>query len=203
MKLISFSGGCYSGKTTAINYLADELRNKYERQVVVLGEVIRDYLVKNNLNIEDLRKDPQGFWVMQKETTLQRAERELEAVNKYSSTDTIILQDRALTDVLFYLETYTDKANVDAADFAKFRSLLLQTIDLSLGKTDLVVQCKPLNGTNKSVYRTKGIDHLKYFEYDCIARINRDFVPAYKLIEVDFNLTNLSVFARMIANKIL
>ena len=57
-KVIAFSGGCFSGKTSAIQLVKDDFIAK-GLTCVVIEELIRDYKIKS---IDDLRSDPNAYF---------------------------------------------------------------------------------------------------------------------------------------------
>jgi deoxyadenosine/deoxycytidine kinase len=121
-KLIAFSGASNSGKTTAIKRSLE----KHPHLCVELDEIIRR---KKAINIDTLRSNPMEYLKFQQEVTLQKIEEELDAVEKYKNTDTLILVDRSIVDSLFYCAFYLDKSKFSDSELMQYRDLYAAITD--------------------------------------------------------------------------
>ena len=112
-KVIAFSGGCFSGKTTTMNEVKAYLEDAGYK-VVVLGELIRTATSKP---IDVIRKDPTAYLRLQEKIIRSKIEQENKALEDDSNT--VYLADRAITDSLFYLQNYVDKSGLSDEEFVR------------------------------------------------------------------------------------
>lgn len=173
-KIIVFSGGCFSGKTTTMKALQTELINKGYK-VYILKEIIRDII---NEPIDQLRNNPIKYFEVQKKIITEKIKQEKQAFElAKKQKNTIFLVDRAITDSLFYYENYVDKTNLPdkiIEEYCEFQ----EQIDKYAYEAfeyiyNAIVEFTPLNVTsNVDKFRPKNISKLKYYEYNVISRLN-------------------------------
>lgn len=199
--IVAFSGGCFSGKTTTINKVAEKLR-QLGYTVYILNENIRD---KNAFrkagNIDNIRQDPNSYLLLQKEIIREKIENENEILGAKYTTKTIILVDRALTDSLFYLSCYVDKANLTLENKKIFRHLFsyVYMILLLSKRYDKVLEFRPIKIENIDKYRPKDLEQLHYFEYEIIHCFNNNFFDK-SIIEGSINAKHDIRIDKIISN---
>lgn len=199
--IVAFSGGCFSGKTTTINKVAEKLR-QLGYTVYILNENIRD---KNAFrkagNIDNIRQDPNSYLLLQKEIIREKIENENEILGAKYTTKTIILVDRALTDSLFYLSCYVDKGNLTLENKKIFRRMFNSIYTyLSLTKRyDKVLEFKPLKIKNIDEYRPKDLEQLHFFEYEMIHCLNNNFFDK-STMEKNINVKQESCIDNLVNN---
>lgn len=168
---VVFSGGCYSGKTTTMQKFIKALTDKGVN-VKELGEIVREYKIKS---IDDLRKDPVAYLDFQNKVINEKIEAELECFNK--NENQVIVCDRAITDSLFYLLFYVDKANLDEEQMTTYTKLY-ERVDyyakMAFSKIyDLLIEFKPIEKAETyDSYRPKNISVNKYIEHRMISTLN-------------------------------
>ena len=169
-RVIAFSGGCYSGKTTTMELLKSELE-RLGHKVIMLSELIREEPIES---IDDIRKDPEAYIDFQCKVIRGKMQAEREAAELSNG---FILIDRAITDSFFYLLFYVDKANLSSEALRKYSDLLTEVRQhfawAAANFYDLIVEFKPIEKEcNDTVYRPKNIDTLKYIEHTVISTLN-------------------------------
>ena len=168
-KLVLFSGGCNSGKTTTLKAVAEKLRSLgYE--VEIIDEQIRK---ETNLSIDELRKDTKAYLQMQTKIIESKMAQEQKAIKDESKK--IYLADRAVTDSLFYLENYVDKTRLDKSDLYEFYALhndVTWYLKNFFKQYSLVIEFTPITMDEDDKYRPKNLSVLKLYEYKCISRLN-------------------------------
>lgn len=174
-KVIAFSGGCHSGKTTTLNKIADIFTAR-GLNVVIISELIRDVTRKP---IDELRKDPSSYLNIQEQIISAKIEQEIKAFNDES--DTVYLVDRAITDSLFYLQNYVDKSNLSELEIVRLCNLDFvarqHANDAFNRGYDALVMFEPLDIIdNKDTYRPKLLQHLKDYEYQGILSLNESYL---------------------------
>lgn len=179
-KVIAFSGGCHSGKTTTINKVAKALEARGNK-VVILSELMREV---TNKPIDELRKDPHEYLKVQEQIVSAKINQECAIFNDNSKT--IYLVDRAITDSIFYLENYVDKSSLNTAEIIRLCNLNFvarqHALDAFNKGYDMVLQFDPLDVVdNSDMYRPYEIEHLKEYEYQGIRTLNM----AYSLCRSD------------------
>lgn len=183
-KVIAFSGGCFSGKTTTMNDVKTYLEDAGYK-VVVLGELIR---TATNKPIDAIRKDPTAYLRLQENIIRSKIEQENKALEDDSST--VYLVDRAITDSLFYLQNYVDKSSLsdeDMAAYCKLHKEVIMHIDiLSKANNFIVIEFSPLIGKSDDIFRPKHIEYSKEYEHDAISILNNQFTYNH-LIKVNLN----------------
>lgn len=176
-KIIAFSGGCFSGKTTTIGKVKTYLEER-GYNVVVLGELIRTTTAKTATSIDEIRKDPASYLQLQKTVITGKIEQELNAFDDKS--DTIYLADRAITDSLFYLQNYVDKSRLCESEMAMFCELHKKVVKhaekmFSHGYS-FIVTFRPIqNGSTDDPYRPSYLRLTNEYEYDAIRILNASF----------------------------
>lgn len=187
-KVIAFSGGCFSGKTTTMNEVKAYLEDAGYK-VVVLGELIR---TTTNKPIDVIRKDPTAYLRLQENIIRSKIEQENKALEDYSNT--VYLADRAITDSLFYLQNYVDKSSLSDEDmvaYCKLHKEVIMHIDiLSKANNFIVIEFSPLIGKSDDIFRPKHIEYSKEYEHDAISILNNQFA-AHRIIK--FNLNKYTV----------
>lgn len=171
---IAFSGGCFSGKTSAMEALKSVLE-KEGYKVVIISEAMRETEVaKSGMSIDAIRQDANLYFKLQKEIIKKKVKQERD-VPYNGEPDTIYLFDRAITDSLFYYEFYVDKSKLDnKEDYFRFHRLLLKRASFLLNQIDLLIEFKPLENcsVNDDKMRPAYLKEASYSEYTCIHRLN-------------------------------
>lgn len=199
--IVAFSGGCFSGKTTTINKVAEKLR-QLGYTVYILNENIRDKNVFRKAgNIDNIRQDPNSYLLLQNEIIREKIENENEILDAKYTTKTIILVDRALTDSLFYLSCYVDKANLTLENKKIFRHLFsfIYMILLLSKRYDKVLEFRPIKIENIDKYRPKDLEQLHYFEYEIIHCFNNNFFDK-SIVEENINVKQESCIDNLVNN---
>lgn len=199
--IVAFSGGCFSGKTTTINKVAEKLR-QLGYTVYILNENIRDKNVFRKAgNIDNIRQDPNSYLLLQNEIIREKIENENEILDAKYTTKTIILVDRALTDSLFYLSCYVDKANLTLENKKIFRHLFsfIYMILLLSKRYDKVLEFRPIKIENIDKYRPKDLEQLHFFEYEMIHCLNNNFFDK-SIVEKNINAKQESCIDNLVNN---
>ena len=188
-KVIAFSGGCFSGKTTAAFVVKSYIENAGYK-VVVLDELIRTATDKP---IDEIRKNPSDYLKLQETIIRGKIEQEIKA---FADTSKVVyLADRAISDSLFYLQNYVDKSSLNDEEIIRFCNLhrdVMQHAKYAFGDFGYlsVIEFKPLRGENTDKFRPKHIDYSKEYEHDAIRALNRSFqlyssVPFIKYVDMN------------------
>ena len=185
-RVIAFSGGCFSGKTTTMKIVKEQLESAGYK-VTVLDEIIRTV---TDEPIDKIRKNPSAYLDLQEKIITAKIEQELKAFEEDSNT--IYLADRAITDSLFYLQNYVDKSNLTPDETTRFCALhkyIVRHAKIAFGEFGYytVIEFKPLNGKNADKYRPDVIDVSKVYEYDAISLLNQAFRGIVPFWYVDLN----------------
>lgn len=178
-KLIAFSGGCHSGKTTTINIVKKELESR-GKKVIVLNELLRNVTDKP---IDELRKDKEEYYRVQKKIISEKINQEKRACQEIyeGRKDTVYFADRALSDSLFYLEHYVETSSFDDSlleDYIAFDKYVFDEALLSFRRRyEYVIEFTPIQvkPDENDKYRPKRIDISQNFEYQSIKRNNAYF----------------------------
>ena len=97
--------------------------------------------------------------------------------------------DRALSDSLFYLETYIDIKSLDlesAKAFTDFHKKLVNLLTRYLYLYNVVFEFEPIeNSNNDDTFRPGNIDVIKQYEHNRIKRINDEFFVETVLYRLD------------------
>lgn len=180
-KLIAFSGGCLSGKTTAMMELKKELEPIYK--VKVLGELMRK---QGFASIDEIRRWPIEYLNLQCKVTPEKIAQEREAY--YLDYDYVLI-DRSIVDSYFYLLFYTDKSSYTLKEWQKFRELtqaIENHIAWSTTHYHKVLFFEPLDVTcEDKVFRPENIDVLKYIESQQIGNLLKVYYSRSRLIRVN------------------
>ena len=177
-KLILFSGGCNSGKTTTLKAVASKLQSLGYR-VNILDEIIRK---ETDKPIDELRKDAKAYLALQDKIIRAKIEQEKAAIED-NRTDDIYLADRAVTDSLFYLESYVDKSRLDEEGlklFCKLHSSVHEYLKHYFWRYSLVVEFQPIAVRELDLFRPVHVDMMKNYECVGIARLNYCYSNGYK-----------------------
>ena len=177
-KLILFSGGCNSGKTTTLKAVASKLQSLGYR-VNILDEIIRK---ETDKPIDELRKDAKAYLALQDKIIRAKIEQEKAAIED-NRTDDIYLADRAVTDSLFYLESYVDKSRLDEEGlklFCKLHSSVHEYLKHYFWRYSLVVEFQPVAVRELDLFRPVHVDMMKNYECVGIARLNYCYSNGYK-----------------------
>lgn len=207
-KIIAFSGGCFSGKTTTMKALQKVLTEKGYK-VNVLSELIRNIV---DVPIDELRKDAVKYFEVQKKIITEKINQERHAFNaiykdlncdcKYN---TIFLVDRAISDSLFYFENYVDKSRLPddkIIEYCKFHEHLVEYTYGAFRNYSVVAEFAPINNsTNTDIFRPKNIDFLKHYEHDVIQRINAVFNVVSNVSLYDLNKQSINEVVEDIIKK--
>lgn len=174
-KVIAFSGGCHSGKTTTINKVAKALKAKGYK-VKILGELMREV---SHTHIDELRKDANEYLRIQEQIISAKIDQECEAYRDVS--ETIYLVDRAITDSLFYLENYVDKSQLSDTGIDRLCNLDFVTREYAMDAFNkgynMLIQFEPIDiVNNEDTFRPHDLDRLKDYEYQGISTLNRAYL---------------------------
>ena len=190
--LIAFSGGCFSGKTTTMNKLLSYLKDK-GYPVEVIGERAREFMPQQyNGNIDLLRKNAKDYLKFEIDIISKKIQDEDNA--RTGESKKVYLIDRALTDSLFYLETYIDIKSLDtesAKEFTDFHKKLVNLLTTDLRycnnyRYNIVFEFEPIeNSNNDDTFRPGNIDVIKHYEHNRIKRINDEFLANAMLYRFD------------------
>ena len=185
--LIAFSGGCFSGKTTTMNKLLSYLKDK-EYPVEVIGERARELMPQQyNGNIDLLRKNAKDYLKFEIDIISKKIQDEDNA--RAGESKKIYLIDRALSDSLFYLETYIDVKSLDlesAKAFTDFHKKLVDLLTKYLYRYNIMFEFEPIeNSNNDDTFRPGNIDVIKHYEHNRIKRINDEFFVDTMLYRFD------------------
>lgn len=187
---IVFSGGCYSGKTTAIQKMVDAFGKE---NCIVLQEAIREKLHEP---IDEIRGYPGKYLQLQKEVIDLKINQEKFVFKNHENK--IILVDRALSDSLFYLTFYLDKNALyinELKELNKLYNHLLKEANNSFESYyDFVLNFSPLQKPCADVYfRPEKIEQLKNIEHQLISTFSYGISNSknYKYQQIiDVNLNN-------------
>lgn len=201
---VVFSGGCYSGKTTTMQKFIKALENK-RVEVKVLDEIVRKHKIQS---IDELRKNPATYLDFQNMIINEKIEAELLCINE--NRKQVVVCDRAITDSLFYLLFYVDKANLNEEQMALYANLY-ESIDQYAKRAfseiyDLLIEFKPIdkNETYDS-YRPKNISINKYIEHKMISTLNDAYSNTsadLQTLFLDLNKSSYDDLFEVITNNI-
>ena len=202
-KLILFSGGCNSGKTTTLKAVASKLQSLgYE--VNILDELIRK---ETDKPIDELRKDAKAYLQLQDKIIRAKIEQEKAAIEN-NRTDDIYLADRAVTDSLFYLENYVDKSQLDEEGLKLFCGLhnsVHEYLKRYFWRYSLVVEFQPIAVREHDLFRPVCIDMMKDYEAIGIEHLNWYYSNGYKyhnFMVADLNYMKLEKAVDKIIKKL-
>jgi hypothetical protein len=195
MLTVAFSGGCFSGKTSTIEYIASNLDF-----CIISNEVIRS---KNNfISIEHIRQSPNEYVLFQDEVIRKKIETDI-FKQKQDKRSSVLLIDRALTDSYMYLTNYVDLSKLTTASLKIYNELLIYlTYNINHFEYDLVIQFYPIKAIcEDDIYRPNNIDFLKYIEYNHLDFLNTRMYKS-KLVKYDLNVQRLEGILDLIESKI-
>lgn len=200
MKVIAFSGGCLSGKSTTMELLKHRLEDEGNK-VILLDELMREQKVTS---IDDIRKKPSEYLKIQKQIIEDKITQELGieyhvlkskldcVKNNKDVEEYYVLINRAISDSIFYLLFYVDKSQLSLNDL-KIYEELYRFADVCAHKIfgtvyDLVVSFEPIKFKAKSdEFRPKNIDILKFTESRFILSLTHYYMYDNKHLIVDMN----------------
>lgn len=175
MICIAFSGGCLSGKTTAMNAVS-EMAIARGFEVVKLSEIIRSALPPTE-SIDELRKDAKKYLAFEINVINAKIDAELSTYKKYrDSNGVVIVIDRAITDSMFYFMHYLNYNDL-SLDEIKIANEFLAKIHNHVNRAfeyiyTHVFEFEPLNVENDDSLRPTNIDRIKYVEHSHINKLN-------------------------------
>lgn len=185
-KIIVFTGGCYSGKTTSMEIIK-KLLEEQGKSVIFLDELIRKYNIES---IDDIRKDANKYMDLQYDIISGKIQAELKSY--YSNYD-YVLVDRSVTDSLFYLTFYVDKNNLDEEHQSKFINLFHHLNEYLLRVSDIysyILEFQPIkNLIVEDKFRPQNLKELQEIEYEMIKKYNQLYFSkhqGYKHINLNF-----------------
>ena len=185
-KIIVFTGGCYSGKTTSMEIIK-KLLEEQRKSVIFLDELIRKYNIES---IDDIRKDANKYMDLQYDIISGKIQAELKSY--YSNYD-YVLVDRSVTDSLFYLTFYVDKNNLDEEHQSKFINLFHHLNEYLLRVSDIysyILEFQPIkNLIAEDKFRPQNLKELQEIEYEMIKKYNQLYFSkhsGYKQINLNF-----------------
>lgn len=196
---ITFTGACYSGKTTSIR-IAKSILESEGFNVYEFSELIREC---NIASIDDVRNDPDKYMEVQDSIIRGKIQMEKDFKHKMFEKKTVMLIDRAVTDSLFYLTFYTHKNGLDKAHQEMFFSLfdfLNNYLDNCTDIYDYVFEFAPLeNKTEKDDFRPQNISKMQIIEYEMIKKYNDLYFAKigerYKKIDLNnVNIDEMEIF---------
>lgn len=175
MICIAFSGGCLSGKTTAMNVVS-EMAIAKGFEVVKLSEIIRSALPPTE-SIDELRKDAKKYLAFEYNVINAKINAEKNAYNKYRYNDrVVIVVDRAITDSMFYFMHYLNYNELSVDEIKatnRFLAIMRMHIDIAFESIYThVFEFVPLNVENNDSLRPANIDSIKYVEHSHIHNLN-------------------------------
>lgn len=202
-KVIAFSGGVYSGKTTTLKALKLALE-KVGKKVVMLDELIR---ITTDKPIDKLRLEPSEYFHIQEKIITQKMKQERMAFN--DASDTIYLLDRSIYDSLFYLRNYVDTCRLtesELASFYKLHSTVTLFASYAALKYDSIYVFYPLHSKREDdKFRPRLLNDASMYEYHCIRTLVKyskcDKENTFKYFEVDLNRINTEQVINFIVNE--
>src|SRR5574344_593131 len=171
-KIFMFAGGCFSGKTTTINYVSNSLILS-NRQNKVMNEEIRKYIDTSKESIDSIRKNPREYFSLEKKIIMAKMKSEDDAAADGSSM--IYLFDRSIIDSLFYYQEYQNPAKImndDAFAYSEFEKKIISHYEKMMPFINKIFLFKPLNGIlNTDKCRPANIEVQKNVEYSKILEL--------------------------------
>lgn len=197
-KLIAFSGGCHSGKTTLMNEVADVLK-RAGVEVIVFKENAHKFLKKGG--IDELRANPTEYLAFQQLVIQERINFEKNVLKGLvGGKDAVILLDRPITDSLAYMFMYI---NVDSLNSVELKTYAKLVSDIEEHVTDYanyvnveshIFALAPLKQScseEEMTYRPKGINKVKAAE----ASVTKTLLYTYPQDDVYIN--DLSAYDKL------
>lgn len=170
-KIVAFSGGCHSGKTTTMLRVKEMLEANGTR-VVMLDEIVRG---TNIISIDDIRSKPSEYLAFQEHVIRKKIAQELMCLDY---EDCVVLVDRAIADSIFYLLFYTDKSSLSAEELDRFTTLYAEAhshaVNTAYNKLyDIIFQFRPIEITKDAGnMRPDKLRCIQFSEYNAITTFN-------------------------------
>lgn len=187
-QMIAFSGGCHSGKTTLMRAVADRLRDM-GKDVLVFKENAHNYLEKGG--IDELRANPSKYLDFQEVVVNERINFEEQWLNNQIVGDQIVLVDRPISDSLAYIFMYINVDSLSDEDKRRYRDLVFSIREhiisfwrankLTIFSLEPLVHACPDSETE---YRPKGINSVKYAEYEVTKSLLQMYPDSVKLFRL-------------------
>lgn len=184
-QMIAFSGGCHSGKTTLMHAVADRLRDM-GKDVLVFKENAHNYLEKGG--IDELRANPSKYLDFQEVVVNERINFEKQWLDNQIVGDQIVLVDRPISDSLAYIFMYINVDSLSDEDKLRYRDLVFsirkhiisfwRANKLTIFSLEPLVHACPDSETE---YRPKGINSVKYAEYEVTKSLLQMYPDSVKL----------------------
>lgn len=187
-KVIAFSGGCFSGKTTAIGYMKNYLEN--HGKVVAVSEECMRPLYKEGETIDSIRADFGRYLDFEIEMIREKIRVDLELIN--SGKYDYVLIDRSLTDSLFYYTFYVDKSKFSKEQWKKY-SNFFKELDLAIfrfcGLYDVMFQFEPLDYSkcDDKKFRPEYLVEIGNCESRLINTLNKGYPFKCNTVYINFN----------------
>ena len=180
MKVLAFSGGCFSGKTSAINALK-RLLSDQGIEVHTGDELVRKNV--NAMDIDMIRGNANKYFQFELNVIKAKIEYEQSLHKKYSD-NCVILLDRALTDSLMYYTLYVDVnklSDINLDIYKEFREKLSDATYFSFANIYThIIEFSPLDTlcykAEDIKFRPTRIDTLKYVEHEFVQELNESYI---------------------------
>jgi len=170
-KVLVFTGGCYSGKTTSMQVIKEILEEK-GKNVIFLDELIRRHKIGS---IDEIRRDPNKYMELQNDIIRGKMDSEKYSYKNFNE-NTVILVDRSVTDSLFYLTFYVDKNSLDIEHQKQFITLFNDLNDYLDTVSDIytyIFEFTPLKEViENDNFRPQNLKDLQNIEYKMIKKYN-------------------------------
>ena len=190
-KTFMFSGSCFSGKTTAMEWLAECLKEEKGTSVTICSEEIRKYLSPAD-SIDEVRKDAEKYFLFEKNMIMLKILSELEAFSS-SQSDKICFFDRSVIDSLYYYSSIKFQAGTEFFEkHEKFKKLIEAYVPFMADNVTKIFLFSPLERKdNTDPLRPRDLESAKRSEYQKIKAMTEAAfcTPALKkkIISIDMN----------------
>lgn len=178
-KLIAFSGGCYSGKTTIMEEIVKEIEH-----CETAGEIIRGVISES---IDKVRADARGYLRLQFRIINSKIWDEWR--HRLTNPCDLVLVDRSLADSMFYFTTYVNRSKLTLWDRVLYWGFLMYLKAMTwcamtfLYSKVILFTPLPTNNCDDTFFRPEQLDNNE--EYNGIADILRRYrATREKMIEV-------------------
>ena len=196
-KIIAFSGGCFSGKTTAIETVKANFINS-SLDCIHISELIRDL---NIVSIDELRKNANDYFDVQIQIITEKINQERAAADFPG----IVLVDRAIGDSLYYLLYHVRYDALDNSRKLKYLDFVNFVHNHAQFAYRFLYTCvaffKPLEKVClDNVYRPENINITKHIESKCIDIINLAYCDSFKYLSFDLNTEDVNGVHNILIN---